>query len=170
LLWFRKDDLKIAPRQVDLVEVYSTMNGPLTCRTESDEVPSRRTSRSIFSYVAVRSFRSAATDAINLTGSQGLLARLLRLEEHAQSAAVKEIRSSFIDDWKAGSDPSPHGVCVNAEKSFDLGDRIAAMDFDTAAVVPPRHASPGLFDKGADVLDAPSSYSTAKLNWFRKAA
>jgi hypothetical protein len=44
------------------------------------------------------------------------------------------------------------------------------MDFDTAEVVPPRHASPAVFDKRANVFRSPDRHALAKFQGFRKTA
>ena len=74
-----------------------------------------------------------------------------------------------IRGFKSGRDPSTDRVLVRPDEGAQLGDRVAVMEFDAAAVEPPRHGLLRRLDELADVLDLPGGCAGPKLHRLRKA-
>jgi hypothetical protein len=77
---------------------------------------------------------------------------------------MNEMLAFGRNEGKAVLDPSAYGVRMHAQKRGGFRDDVALMDFDTAEVVPPRHASPAVFDERANVFDPPNGDARAKLH------
>jgi hypothetical protein len=145
------------------------MYQPVASRTDAAKETLRRGFWDVVHHVAGRPFWGAARQTINFTRAEALLARLLRRQKGAQIAPMNQERSFFHDKGKAGRDPSAYGVLMHAQKLRSFRDFVALMDFDTAEVVPPRHASPAVLNKRANVFYAPSCYARAKLHGLGEA-
>jgi hypothetical protein len=92
------------------------------------------------------------------------------LEKFAQVLAENQAWALARDEGKAGVDPSADAALAHVQKLCGFRDFVAPMDFDAAEVVPPRHASPAVFDERANVLDAPGGNPGAEFDRFGEAA
>ena len=81
-------------------------------------------------------------EAIELAQLAGLFDRLARFHECAKVGAMDEKRSLRIRRFKSGRDPSSDRVLMRPDKGAQFADRVAVMEFDAAAVEPPRHRLP----------------------------
>jgi hypothetical protein len=109
----------------------------------------------IVRHIQRRPLGGATAETIELARLAALFDGLARIHEHAKVGAVDEKRSPRIRGLESGRDPSTDRVLVRPDKSAQLADRVAMMDFDAAVVKPPRHGLTRPFDESADVLDLP---------------
>ena len=146
------------------------MYQPVASRTDAAKETLRRGFWDVVHHVASGSLRRFARQTVDFTRAELLLAWLLRLQMVAEIAPMNEMRTLGRNEGKAVRDPSAYGVRVHAQKRSGFRDDVALMDFDTAEIVPPRHASPAVFDKRANVFNPPNGYARAKLHRLEESA
>jgi len=151
-------------------EICEPVNEPIAAWTNAAKEALRWRFGDVVHHVAGRPLRRFARETVDFTRAELLLARLVRLQIGAQIAPMNEMRSLGRNEGKAVLDPSAYGVRMHAQKRGGFRDDVSPMDFDTAEVVPPRHVSPAVFDKRANVFHPPNRYARAKFHGLGKAA
>ena len=96
----------------------------------------------IVGHVRRRPLGRAAAETIELAWAATLLGGFSRFHERAKVGAVDKKRSPRVRRLKSRRDPSRDRMLVRPDKVGKLGDRVRAVDFDSAAVIPPSHALP----------------------------
>ena len=120
--------------------------------------------RAVFRHVQRRTLERAAAEAPDVAWFAALLDRLPRIHERAEVFAMDEARAFPTHRRESGRDPSADRLLVNPEEVSKFGDLVWAMDFDAAAIKPPRHGLLRLLDNTADVLDLPGGRARPQLH------
>jgi hypothetical protein len=163
-------DAQIAANFVERREIREPVNEPVAAWTNAAKEALRWRFRDVVHHVASGPLRRFARETVDFARAELLLAWQLRLQMVAQIAPVNEMRALGRNEGKAVLDPSAYGVRMHAQKPSGFRDDVALMDFDTAEVVPPRHASPAVFDERANVFHPPNRYARAELHRLGESA
>jgi hypothetical protein len=138
-------------------------------RTDAAQQPAQSRAWAKIGHVQRRPLGRAAAETIELPRLAMLLDGLARFHERAKVGAMDEKRSPRVRGLESRRDPSTDRVLVRPDKSAQLADRVAVMEFDAAAIEPPRHDLLSLFDESADVFDLPGRRTRPKFNRLGKA-
>ena len=111
----------------------------------------------------------ATAEAVEFARLAALFYRFARFHERAKVGAMNEKWSPCIRGLESGRDPSTDRVLMRPDEGAQLGDRVAVMEFDAAAVEPPRHGLLRRLNELADVLDLPDGCPRAQLHRLREA-
>src|SRR5271170_1992160 len=95
----------------------------------------------IVGHIQCRPLWRAAAKTIELARLATLFDRLARFHEDAKVGAMDEKRSPRICGLESVRDPSTDRVLVRPDEGAQLADRVAMMEFDAAAIEPPRHGA-----------------------------
>jgi hypothetical protein len=123
----------------------------------------------IVGHVQCRPLGRAAAEAIELAGLATLLDWFARFHERAKVGAMDEKRSPRICGLESDRDPSTDRVLMRPDEDAQLADGVAVMEFDAAAIEPPRHDLLRRLNELADVLDLPNGRPRTQLHRLREA-
>jgi hypothetical protein len=110
----RKRDVHFSANLIDSGQADATVHDGVAVRTNGDQVPDLLSKRSILRHVSRRDFRSAASDAVDLTRWARLfISHPTRLKEGNEFVSQTQDWASIVDRWEPGLGPRADCIPVN---------------------------------------------------------
>jgi hypothetical protein len=124
---------------LDFGTCHGAVDQPIADRAKTAQGTSQWRTGAILRHVERRAPWSATAKTEEFARLTFLFHGLSRSAEGAHVGAVNKGGTPATRFGKSGRDPSPDRLLVRANERGKLGNRVAAMDFYTAEVEPPRH-------------------------------